>query len=334
MGKEVITQSTPSSLATQRTTLISFSLFAAVVGKYGRGNFQVPGINIEIPVADASVTLLVLLVIYTFSYFLRWAFIVFPMINYHRRWFDSGSQSTKADYASKNGRLDFDAGYYKISSDEPGRTLNPSNTDEIWFGGVSLGYDGRDSWRVPHEGWHNEVAVSYMGGDANSWNLAFDVRRYHHVKDRHTIATGPYLGLQSGTVGEDVAPHLQFFVGGANSVRGYKLEELGKEIFGKNQLLYTVEYRYLILPRGPLEIFNWSFSIGAEIAAFGDAGLAWSDPEDFNLSRMRSGAGLGIRLLVPGLDSVRFDVARSEDGDNVFNFGVRAIFDERKKRVR
>ncbi|MFT5234476.1 MAG: outer membrane protein assembly factor BamA [Candidatus Krumholzibacteriia bacterium] len=237
-------------------------------------------------------------------------------------------------YIGKNGRLDVDAGYYKITSDEPGRTLNPSNTDEIWYGGVSLGYDGRDSWRVPHEGWHNEVAVSYMGGDANSWNLAFDVRRYHPVKDRHTIATGPYLGLQSGTVGEDVAPHLQFFVGGANSVRGYKLEELGKEIFGKNQFLYTLEYRYLVLPRGPIRIFKWSFSIGAELAAFGDAGLAWSDPEDFNLSRMRSGAGLGIRLLVPGLDSVRFDVARSEDGDTVFNFGVRAIFDERKKRVR
>ena len=77
-----------------------------------------------------------------------------------------------------------------------------------------------------------------------------------------------------------------------------------------------------------------SFSLGLELAAFGDVGLAWSRPGDFNIARTRSGFGLGVRLLVPGLESLRFDVARSEHGDTVFNFGVRAIFDERKKRVR
>ncbi|RLB92357.1 MAG: hypothetical protein DRH76_11395, partial [Deltaproteobacteria bacterium] len=149
-----------------------------------------------------------------------------------------------------------------------------------------------------------------------------------------TIATGPYLALQSGTVGQDIAPYMQYFIGGANSVRGYNLEELGKEIFGKNQLIYTLEYRYLLVPPGPLTVLGMTFSLGLEAAAFGDAGVAWSRPGDFNLDRTRSGYGVGIRLLVPGLESLRFDVARSEFGDTVFNFGVRAIFDERKKRVR
>jgi len=44
--------------------------------------------------------------------------------------------------------------------------------------------------------------------------------------------------------------------------------------------------------------------------------------------------GVGVRLLVPGLESLRFDMARSEQGDTVFNFGVRTVFGERKKRVR
>lgn len=237
-------------------------------------------------------------------------------------------------YLGENGRLEFESGYYGVSSDEPGRTLNSDNSDDIWFAMVSLGYDGRDSWRVPHEGWHNEVSGSYLGGDANTWNLGVDVRRYVPVKDRHTIATGPYLGLQSGRVDEDIPSYLQFFIGGANSVRGYVLEELGKEIFGKNQLLYTLEYRYLAVPTRPIEILNWTFSLGIELAAFGDVGLAWSEARDFNIDRTRSGYGVGLRLLVPGLESLRFDVARSEEGDTVFNFGVRTIFDERKKRVR
>ena len=152
--------------------------------------------------------------------------------------------------------------------------------------------------------------------------------------EKLTLATGPFLSLQSGTVDEDVPQYLQYFIGGANSVRGYKLEELGKEIFGKNQFLYTAEFRHLAIPVHPVNILKWSFSLGLEFAAFGDVGVAWSRPGDFNLARTRSGYGVGVRLLVPGLDSLRFDVARSEEGDTVFNFGVRGIFDERKKRVR
>ncbi len=237
-------------------------------------------------------------------------------------------------YLGKNGRLNFTGGYYGVHSDQPGRTLSPDNKDRLWFGVVALGYDGRDSWRVPHEGWQNQMDLGYLGGDANSWTWALDVRRYQPLGERQTIATGPYLGFQSGTVGEHIPPHMQFFLGGANSVRGYKLEELGKEIFGKNQFLYSLEYRYLILPTGPVKFLKWSFSLGLEAAAFGDVGVAWSRPGDFNLDRTRSGYGVGLRLLVPGLESLRFDVARSEHGDTVFNFGVRTIFDERKKRVR
>ena len=237
-------------------------------------------------------------------------------------------------YIGETGRLRIDGGFYGVGSDMPNKTLDPDNYDELWYGAITLGYDNRDSWRVPHEGWDNDINLLYIGGDANTWTIGADVRRYQPIGEGHTIATGPYLGLQTGTVGEDIPEYLQFFIGGANSVRGYELEELGKEIFGKNQLLYTLEYRYLAMPIRSVNILKWSFSLGLELAAFGDAGVAWSDSKDFNVDRTRSGYGVGARILVPGLDSMRFDVARSEEGNTVFNFGVRAIFDERKKRVR
>lgn len=235
-------------------------------------------------------------------------------------------------YIGQNGRLNIHGGYYGVGSDQPDRTLDPDNHDDLWFGGATIGYDGRDSWRTPHEGWQNEVGFLYLGGAANTWTVEVDIRRYQPIGEKHTLATGPVFGLQTGTVGEDIPQYMQFFLGGANSVRGYELEELGKEIFGKNQLLYTLEYRYLAIPTKPIKILKWTFSLGLELATFGDAGVAWSAPGDLNLGRTRSGYGVGVRLLVPGMDCLRFDVARSEGGNTVFNFGVRAIFDERKKR--
>ncbi len=237
-------------------------------------------------------------------------------------------------YIGENGRLKIYGGYYGVGSDRSGITLDGDNYDDLWFGAFTLGYDGRDSWRSPHEGWHNEASLLYLGGDANTWTLGLDLRRYQPVGEHQTIATGPYLGLQTGTVGKDIPQYMQFFIGGANSVRGYELKKLGKEIYGKNQFLYTLEYRYLAIPTRPVKILKWTFSIGLEVATFGDVGLAWNDPRELNLDRTRSGYGVGVRLLVPGLDSLRFDVARSEEGNTVFNFGLRAIFDERKKRVR
>jgi outer membrane protein insertion porin family len=237
-------------------------------------------------------------------------------------------------YLGENGRLKGYVGYYRVKSDQDGKTIDPDNSDELFQGGLTVGHDGRDTWLATQEGWHNELGVMYLGGTADSWSLAVDVRRYQPIGQRQTIATGPYLGLQTGTVDSEIPQYMQFFVGGANSVRGYNLEELGKEIFGKNQFLYTLEFRHLAISPTPRQFFKWSISLGLELAAFGDVGVAWSHASEFNLDRTRAGIGMGVRLLVPGLDSLRFDVARSEEGDTVFNFGVGNIFDGRKKRVR
>ena len=237
-------------------------------------------------------------------------------------------------YLGVNGRFKAHGGYYGVGSDTDGITLDPDNYDDLWNGGTSLGWDTRDSWRVPRAGWNNELALLYLGGDGNTLAIDFDVRRYLTVNDRHALATGPLFSFQTGQVDEEIPSYMQYFLGGANSVRGYKLEELGKELFGKNQLLYTLEYRYQILPLSPLKIFKWSIGVGLEAAAFGDAGIVWSRAQDFNLDRTRVGAGVGLRLLIPGTEMLRFDMGLSQFGDIVFNFGVNSIFTGRRKRIR
>jgi outer membrane protein assembly factor BamA len=127
---------------------------------------------------------------------------------------------------------------------------------------------------------------------------------------------------------------LQFFLGGANTIRGYKLLELGKELFGKNQLLYNWEYRWNFYPMRTFKIIKWKLKCGFQLAGFADAGIAWTRPQDLSLNRTRFGFGGGLRLLLPVFEMIRFDVGVSQYGDVVFNFGIQSIYFMRRLRVR
>ena len=164
--------------------------------------------------------------------------------------------------------------------------------------------------------------------------MDFDVNVYLPLAPGQSLATGPLLSFQSGELGEEIPSYQQYFLGGANSVRGYHLDDLGKELFGANQLIYNLEYRWNFLPVQDLKVFKWSFGVGLQAAAFADAGVAWSRAEDFSLDRTRAGFGLGLRVLLPAVEMMRLDVGMSQYGDVVFNFGMNSIFFGRRLRVR
>ncbi|RKZ07369.1 hypothetical protein DRQ32_10170 [bacterium] len=236
-------------------------------------------------------------------------------------------------YIGRHGRMSGNIGYWGLASNVDGITLNASGRDNMLLLGTRIGFDNRDSWRVPHSGWDCEIVSSYLGGTADSQTTSLDVRRYHPIRDRHTLALGPLISIQSGEVGKELPVYQQYFLGGSNSVRGFKLEELGKEIMGRNRLLFSTEYRWLAFPVRPFHLMNWSVAVGAELAAFADVGTVWSDREEFGLDRTRFGYGAGLRLLVPMVDMVRLDVGVSEFGDVVFNFGVWSMFEARSLPV-
>ena len=238
-------------------------------------------------------------------------------------------------YLGDQGRLSANAGYLGVQSDQDSITLNPDNHDRMYFGSVILGQDSRDSWTVPRNGWKNQwINVSYVGGDADFWTFQFDMNRYLPIGKHQAIAFGPLFSYQTGTVNVDVPQYLQYFMGGANTIRGYKLLDLGKELFGKNQLIVNVEYRWDFFPMRGFQILKWEVSAGLQLAGFADAGIAWSESRDFSLDRARFGFGAGVRLMLPVLETIRFDVGVSQYGDVVFNFGVHSIFHGRLLRVR
>ena len=126
----------------------------------------------------------------------------------------------------------------------------------------------------------------------------------------------------------------QYNLGGANSVRGYDTKELGRVLFGKNQLIATAEYQHLVLDIREVFISKFSFTVGLEVAAFVDVGVAWNEDSELNSDRTKTGFGVGVRPLLPGVGEVRLDLGISEDGNAVFHIGVFSKMEAQRLRVR
>ncbi|MEW6684706.1 MAG: BamA/TamA family outer membrane protein [Candidatus Edwardsbacteria bacterium] len=94
----------------------------------------------------------------------------------------------------------------------------------------------------------------------------------------------------------------QFELGGANSLRGYRENEIRADISAKDNYLLNsnLELRYLLpfkLPMPPL-----SFSL----AAFVDGGNIWGSLSDVSFTTSQYGGGMGLRVITP-IGPIRVD---------------------------
>lgn len=241
-------------------------------------------------------------------------------------------------YLGRRGRLRGIYSFFQMKSDIDGKTLTPDNEDHLHRIGAALGYDSRNSFRDPTRGWWMEAQTlrtgGFLGGEGDFWTTDFDLRRFQPGPWRHSIHVAGLLSLQSGEPGVDLPTYLLYRLGGANTIRGHDIEELGKELYGKNQLLLTAEYQMPVIDLREYRFFGLAFSLGLKVAMFADQGIAWSDGDQFGANRSRSGVGAGLRLLVPGADVLRLDVAYGE-GDGVrFHLAARPKMVAQRNRVR
>ena len=197
-----------------------------------------------------------------------------------------------------------------------------------------MAWDTRDSWSLPRKGWNNELELWGTGGDASFWAMNLDVRRYVAIGRRQRLLLSGLASLQSGTVGEDIPEYMIYRLGGANSIRGYKLEDLGRSLFGKSQMLGTAEYSWNLMPLRRWNISKFAFRLGLDFAVFADAGLAWSTSDELRWKRGRGGLGAGLRLLVPGSEMVRFDLGWSEQGGLQFHLASGSKPTAQRGRIR
>ena len=153
--------------------------------------------------------------------------------------------------------------------------------------------------------------IKYSGQQFHYWPLGSEV----------VIASAARIGLAAG-FDQDLILSERFFAGGANTVRGYRQDSLGPLFFGQPDggnalIVLNQEVRF--------PIFGIVRGVG-----FLDAGNVFSLIEDFALTNLKVGAGIGLRLDTPfGL--FRFDFAAplseiEENRKSRFFFSIGQVF--------
>jgi outer membrane protein assembly factor BamA len=197
-----------------------------------------------------------------------------------------------------------------VDTGTSGASLSADGEDLLPTLGTFATLDTLDSSTNPRNGTWAEVEADWLSGDARSWTLILDGRRFQRLSDRHGLGLFSLASFQSGEVGVRLPEYLQFALGGGNTVRGWAL---GSRT-GPNQFIGTAEYTYVIRDVTPFSVFGFNAYAGVQAAAFADVGLAWTDSTDRKWGSAIDGYGAGLRVLVPFVDLIRIDVAWGEPG--------------------
>ena len=156
-------------------------------------------------------------------------------------------------------------------------------------------YDRRDNISNPKRGFLSFTRFSFsgllLGGDAD-YTLFEEKFLYLKTFKGFTSALRFGFGFINSLRGSSVPLQDRFFLGGAESIRGYKYgtvsptDKRGNYVGGKAYGLFSFELRHPI--KGALEG-----------ALFYDAGRVFREPSNFSLSNWYSSVGLGLRYLTP-----------------------------------
>jgi outer membrane protein assembly factor BamA len=216
---------------------------------------------------------------------------------------------------------------YQVRADQSGVTLSPDDVDTIWSAGAVADYDTRNSRQDPSNGWWNSADGAWKMGTGGFASMNIDARRYQQLARQHVLVATSLLTLQSG--GPDVVPsYTDFALGGSNTVRGWGFNARR----GKNQFINSLEYRYTVLETRAFHVFGVGLYAGLALAAFGDAGTAWSLSGDFSQGVI-AGGGIGLRLYLPFVNMIRLDFALG-DGNAHAHFGINEKSVAQRNRVR
>jgi outer membrane protein insertion porin family len=139
-----------------------------------------------------------------------------------------------------------------------------------------------------------ECAGGTFGGDKDFLKFYGRASHYFPMFAGSALEFRVRAGLADSYGDSDYLPiYERFFVGGAQTIRGYNERKIGPidtatndPLGGESMLIGNIEYLY------PLFDF-------IKVAAFYDIGNAWEKVNDFGTGGLKSSVGLGVRLKTP-----------------------------------
>jgi outer membrane protein insertion porin family len=233
--------------------------------------------------------------------------------NYDRR--DRGFEIN----SSRPLALDYSRGYATLHIGDV--TLSKIRGNQIYSGDTfpkttisttfRLDRDSRDYVFNPSSGSYLSYALELAGGtvlgDVHYHRHTLESNLYYPMFWKFVLRFRNHLGLVSGyRTGDTVPPYERFYPGGTgeDGLRGYPDRSLpavvGSNPGGKTEALFSLEYRLKL-------------SRGLTILTFADAGNAWESIREINLSDLKRGAGVGVRLEIPMLGWLGLDLGYGFD---------------------
>ncbi|MBR2865076.1 MAG: outer membrane protein assembly factor BamA [Elusimicrobiaceae bacterium] len=175
--------------------------------------------------------------------------------------------------------------------------------------------DTRDNIWDPTTGWRNSLGLSLaggpIGGDLDLWYL--NARSIFNHTILNVGGNYPIVFVLSNKIGsvrpygrtKEVPPYEKFFLGGADTIRGYeRAGEVGPKYGGTTYYVMNAELRFPLAREGRRTM--------AQFALFADVGNSWNDFDDLDFSlgpdesQFKAGVGVGLRFTTPSLP-IRID---------------------------
>jgi translocation and assembly module TamA len=210
-------------------------------------------------------------------------------------------------------------GYSLRGLNESWEILNDSRTNDYLLFGASLSRRVHSGSAIdPTSGFNQlytlEVGNQEVGSDVDLIRFTSNFRYVFTPWPRHRVVSRAEFGMVEIASGDraDLAPSLNFFAGGSQSIRGFGYQSLGNRVdvtksSGATKSLVVGGDRLLI---GSLE-YQYYFTDTWRGALFADGGDAFDDGEfDVNY-----GAGAGIHY-ISSVGAIRLEIANSLSDDN------------------
>lgn len=183
--------------------------------------------------------------------------------------------------------------------------------------GSELAHDTRDFPDDPHKGGFERVQISYTEGvdgyDFGYFKYRGEAARYKEVFSERQVIGIRFVGEHNDELNDQEIPFFDLARLGGYGVypslgdthRGFQKNRF----FGESLLLMNLEYRYLV----------WQYrDFSLDAVAFWDEGQVFNEISEFQWKDFRESVGGGFRLKVLRKAILSLEIARSDEGINVY----------------
>lgn len=252
--------------------------------------------------------------------------------------FDTRSQGGGLNFGKNFSETDWGGLSYRFSTVRISDVVNPTpllknETRSTSRVGATFIRDSRDNFINPTQGWRHVVRLEFAGsflGGSDFYKSAYEITYYRKLIGKLVGAVHGEINYADGYSDEELPAFERYFMGGANSLRGYTIRQVGPltavgdPLGGEQSLLLNVELQY------PLTESFRVFGFYDRGNVYGKGDIPNGSDTRINLSKMRQSVGGGVRFFSPfGPISLAYGIKldkRTGESSGEFHFSAGNAF--------